>query len=88
MKALLFVMMDLTGEVSSGAVDMARSNLEKMLRHCAAPIDTTSVEEHQVADLIATQEKSIYDVTHKLIRQATSPNQYVKDQASTQILLK
>ena len=24
-------MMDLTGEVSSGAVDMAKSNLEKML---------------------------------------------------------
>ena len=31
LKALLFVMMDLTGEVSSGAVDMAKSNLEKML---------------------------------------------------------
>ena len=74
-------MMDLTGEVSSGAVDMARSNLEKMLRHCAAPIDTTSVEEHQVADLIATQEKSIYDVTHELVRQVTSPNKYVRDQA-------
>ena len=25
LKALLFIMMDLTGEVSSGAVDMARS---------------------------------------------------------------
>ena len=27
LKALLFIMMDLTGEVSSGAVDMARSDL-------------------------------------------------------------
>ena len=32
LKALLFVMMDLTDEVSSGAIDMAKSNLEKMLR--------------------------------------------------------
>lgn len=31
LKALLFVMMDLTGEVSSGALDMAKNNLEKML---------------------------------------------------------
>ena len=38
LKALLFVMMDLTDEVSSGAIDMAKSNLEKMLRLCAAPI--------------------------------------------------
>ena len=29
LKALLFIMMDLTGEVSSGAVDMARQD-----RHC------------------------------------------------------
>merc|ERR550534_370110 len=38
LKALLFVMMDLTGEVSSGAVDMAKANLEKMLLLCAAPL--------------------------------------------------
>lgn len=31
LKALLFVMMDLTGEVSSGALDMAKNNLEEML---------------------------------------------------------
>ena len=74
-------MMDLKGEVSSGAVDMAKSNLEKMLRQCATPIDTTMMEEQKATDLITTQDKSIYDVTHELVRQVTSPNKYVRDQA-------
>ena len=81
LKALLFVMMDLTGEVSSGAVDMAKNNLEKMLRHCAKPIETQDMDEVAAADLIAAQEKSIYDVTHELVRQVTSPNKYVREQA-------
>ena len=81
LKALLFVMMDLTGEVSSGAVDMARNNLEKMLRHCAAPLDTQGLEEAAAAELVAAQEKSVYDVTHELVRQVTSPNKYVREQA-------
>ena len=81
LKALLFVMMDLTGEVSSGAVDMAKNNLEKMLRHCAKPIETQDMDEAAAADLIAAQEKSIYDVTHELVRQVTSPNKYVREQA-------
>jgi transformation/transcription domain-associated protein len=34
LKALLFVMMDLTKEVSSGAVDLAKHNLENMLGQC------------------------------------------------------
>ena len=81
LKALLFVMMDLTGEVSSGAVDMAKSNLERMLRHCARPLETADMEDAAATDLAAAQEKSIYDVTHELVRQVTSPNKYVREQA-------
>jgi len=81
LKALLFIMMDLTGEVSSGAVEMARSNLEKMLRHCAAVVDTNGLDMAVAADLTNVQEKSIYDVTHELVRQVTSPNKYVREQA-------
>merc|ERR1719319_2034892 len=73
--------MDLTGEVSSGAVEMARSNLEKMLRHCAAVVDTNGLDMAVAADLTNVQEKSIYDVTHELVRQVTSPNKYVREQA-------
>jgi len=81
LKALLFVMMDLTGEVSSGAVDMAKSNLEKMLRHCVSHIDSNIYDEAAYQELVAAQEKSIHDVTHELVRQVTSPNRYVREQA-------
>merc|ERR1719391_1040786 len=52
-----------------------------MLRQCSGPIDPSSVEDYQMEDLMAAQEKSIYDVTHELVRQVTSPNKYVREQA-------
>ncbi len=99
LKALLFVMMDLTGEVSSGAVDMAKSNLEKMLILCATPLNESdypnNFDEMKVIKKInlkkvvkfqnsvfqAIQEKSLHDVIHELVRQVTSPNSYVREQA-------
>ena len=69
LKALLFVMMDLTGEVSNGAVDMAKVNLEKMLKHCASPLDPTGYDDSSYQELINIQNKSLYDVTHELVRQ-------------------
>ncbi|XP_023214350.1 transformation/transcription domain-associated protein-like, partial [Centruroides sculpturatus] len=76
LRALLFVMMDLTGEVSSGAVDMAKSNLEKMLTLCGTPIipDGTNKE------LIDAQTKSLHEVIQELVRQVTSPNTCVREQ--------
>ncbi|GAB6032800.1 hypothetical protein CHUAL_012003 [Chamberlinius hualienensis] len=77
LKALLFVMMDLTGEVSNGAVDMAKGSLEKMLTLCAAPIPLTPENE----DLIAVQAKSLHEVTQELVKQITSPVACVREQA-------
>ncbi|KAG8225079.1 hypothetical protein J437_LFUL000058 [Ladona fulva] len=76
LKALLFVMMDLTGEVSSGAIDMAKANLERMLTVCAAPLPEGSSPE-----LEGAQKKSLHDVTHELVRQVTSPNTLAREQA-------
>ena len=76
LKALLFVMMDLTGEVSSGAVDLAKTNLENMLTMCAKPIEGPDEE-----DLKSIQKKSFHDVTHELVRRVTSPNTTVREQA-------
>ena len=33
-KALMFIMMDLTNEVSAGTVDSAKETLEKLIRQC------------------------------------------------------
>lgn len=77
LKALLFVMMDLTGEVSSGAIDMAKANLEKMLLLCATPLP----ELLPSPEIVSAQKKSLHDVTHELVRQVTSPNSTVREQA-------
>ena len=86
LKALLFVMMDLTGEVSSGAVDMAKANLEKMLSYCGTPI----IPDGSNNDLIEAQRKSLHEVTQELVRQVTSPNTCVREQAmhSLEVLAK
>ncbi|MBN3303926.1 TRRAP protein, partial [Amia calva] len=84
LKALLFVMMDLTGEVSNGAVAMAKTTLEQLLVRCATPLK----EEEKTVELLAAQDKSFHMVTHDLVREVTSPNSTVRKQAmhSLQVL--
>ena len=63
-------------QVSSGALDMAKSNLEAMLIQCAkTPEGDASTE-----DFLAVQKKSLHDVIHELVRQVTSPNTLVREQ--------
>jgi transformation/transcription domain-associated protein len=83
LRALIFVMMDLTGEVSNGAIDMAKTNLEKMLRVCVNPgtQETGNVELHEA------QNKALYEVTHELVRQVTSPHTIVREQAMASLRL-
>lgn len=73
LKSLLFVMMDLTGEVSSGAVDSAKSNLEKLLITCATPITSSDPSS---LDLSHAQNKSLHDLTQELVRQVYLPLYY------------
>uniref|UniRef100_A0A8C5E214 Transformation/transcription domain-associated protein n=1 Tax=Gouania willdenowi TaxID=441366 RepID=A0A8C5E214_GOUWI len=84
LKALLFVMMDLTGEVSNGAVAMAKTTLEQLLVRCATPLK----DEEKTEELLTAQEKSFHMVTHDLVREVTSPNSTVRKQAmhSLQVL--
>lgn len=82
LKALLFVMMDLTGEVSTGAIDMAQVNLEKMLTSCAqAPGPAWD------QDLINVQKKAMHDVVHELVRLVASSNTLVREQAMSSLTL-
>uniref|UniRef100_A0AAR5Q8F1 FAT domain-containing protein n=1 Tax=Dendroctonus ponderosae TaxID=77166 RepID=A0AAR5Q8F1_DENPD len=82
LKALLFVMMDLTGEVSSGALDMARENLQKMLIILASP-----PPEGSDAETKNLQEDALKKITHELVRQVTSPHKMVRDQAMASLRL-
>lgn len=63
LKALLFVMMDLTGEVSSGALDMARENLQKMLI-----VLVTTPPENSDNDTRNLQTDALNKVTHELVK--------------------
>lgn len=81
LKAYLFVIMDLTGEVSSGAIDMAKSYLENMLNICMVPLDKDCKNE----ELIAIQRKAMFDVTHELVRRITSPHTLVRETAMSSL---
>lgn len=83
LKAFMFVIMDLAGEVSSGAIDMAKTYLEKMLRTCMVPLDKDCKNE----ELIATQNKAMADVVRELVRQVTSSNTLVREQAMSSLKL-
>ncbi|XP_058123036.1 transcription-associated protein 1 [Anopheles ziemanni] len=83
LKAFMFIIMDLTGEVSSGAIDMARTFLEKMLRICMTPLEKDCKNE----ELLATQKKAMYDVIHELVRQVTSPHTLVRETAMASLRL-
>ncbi|XP_050675423.1 transcription-associated protein 1 [Leptidea sinapis] len=79
LKAVLFVMMDLTGEVSSGALDMATVNLERLLRVCVnGPSGQSAELEGEVA---AAKSRALHDVLQELVLQVTSPHLLVRQQA-------
>ncbi|XP_076468689.1 transformation/transcription domain-associated protein-like isoform X2 [Babylonia areolata] len=88
LRALMFVIMDLTSEltmwqVSSGAIDLAKSNLQTMLAMCASPLPLHEAN----LDLHTAQKRSLHDVTHELVRQVTSPNSLVRETAMSSLEL-
>lgn len=77
LKAVLFVMMDLTGEVSSGAIDMATINLERLVRVCVTgPSGQTELE----PEVAAAKARALHDVLQELVLQITSPHLLVRQQ--------
>lgn len=63
-------------QVSSGAVDLAKYNLENMLIKCATEIEGDKASE----EILSAQKKSLHEVVHELVRQITSPNTIVREQ--------
>lgn len=82
LKALLFVMMDLTDEVSNGCIDLAKEYLDKMLRICV----NLNIQESST-EVIEAHSKSLNEVTRELVRQVTSPHTIVREQAMASLRL-
>ncbi|XP_055838887.1 transcription-associated protein 1 isoform X2 [Episyrphus balteatus] len=83
LRAFIFVIMDLGGEVSSGTIDMAKTYLENMLRISMVPLD----KDYKNKELVALQTKTMYEIIHELVRQVTSPNTLVREQAMSSLRL-
>ncbi|CAF4870377.1 unnamed protein product [Pieris macdunnoughi] len=79
LKAVLFVMMDLTGEVSSGALDMATVNLERLVRVCVTGPGGQAIELD--GEVAAARTRALHDVLQELVLQVTSPHLLVRQQA-------
>ena len=60
-------------QVSSSALDKATSGLEGLLRVCAAPVTGEEIKE--------AQNRAMHDTIRELVRQVTSPNTLVRQQA-------
>ncbi|XP_065666832.1 transformation/transcription domain-associated protein isoform X3 [Hydra vulgaris] len=76
--ALMFVMMDLLNEVSSGAVESAKRILEELLRKCNG----------QSLKVGSLQDQYFPIVVQNMVREVVSPNHTVREQArhSLQVL--
>lgn len=81
-RALLYVMSDLTGELSSGTLDIAQSNLERLITVCAQPINSSGPEESALAQ---AQSKAITETTELLIKEITSQNLNARTQSMKSI---
>ncbi|CAK1549719.1 unnamed protein product [Leptosia nina] len=79
LKAVLFVMMDLTGEVSSGALDMATVNLERLVRVCVTGPGGQAIELD--GEVAAARTRALHDVLQEFVLQITSPHILVRQQA-------
>ncbi|XP_046847243.1 transformation/transcription domain-associated protein-like isoform X2 [Xenia sp. Carnegie-2017] len=77
-KALMFVMMDLTNEVSAGTVDSAKETLEKLVRQCNA-------RDEKDEEIIATQKKCALALLQHLVREVVSANTVVREQAQSML---
>ncbi|XP_044312545.1 transcription-associated protein 1 isoform X1 [Drosophila rhopaloa] len=82
LKAFMFVLMDLEGDVSNGAIEITKNYMKTMLEICLSPIR----ESYKNVDLKDLQAKASYEVIHELVRHITSPNAIVREESM--ILLK
>jgi transformation/transcription domain-associated protein len=73
--ALLYVMFDLTDEVSYGTVSIAKDCLERLLRQCNSPLKTGGSNETEVL-----QAKVFPQVAERLVQESIALNQTVREQ--------
>lgn len=71
-RALLFVIMDLTGDVSSGTLDLVKESLQDIIIQAARPVDPKT----QVI-----QSRALQQVGDELVRNISSANTWLREQS-------
>ena len=79
--ALMFVLLDLSNEVSSGTVSMAQELTDKLLTLCNTPLGQDK------GALSGVQEKSFHAVARHLVKEVISPNENVRKQSHHSLVL-
>ncbi|CAL8129543.1 unnamed protein product [Orchesella dallaii] len=72
LKALLFVFIDLTGEVSAGSIDVAKENLTKLITLACSPVTDEN--------LLAMKVKCLDTLALEFAKRLTSPTNHVREQ--------
>lgn len=71
-KALLFIIMDLTGDVSSGTLDHVKQCLQDIIIMCAGPVEPK---------VLVAQSKALQQVGDELVRNITTSNTWLREQS-------
>jgi transformation/transcription domain-associated protein len=61
----MFILVSVTGEISSGAINVAEDNLEYLIKLYSQKLNPVDVDE----SLIDIQQKAIYELIRELIKQ-------------------
>jgi transformation/transcription domain-associated protein len=76
-RSIMFILVSVMGEISSGAIDIAEKNLEELITICCTKLPP-SLDENENDLLYSGQQKFLNEVLKELIRQITSSNIYVR----------
>ncbi|RNA03191.1 Transformation transcription domain-associated, partial [Brachionus plicatilis] len=92
MKSIFNVLVSVTGEISSGAINVAKDVLNNLVEVCFVKLDLISPNDKTNTNIMITQlnelqQKTLNDVLKELVKQIVSSSQYVRHE-STDLITK
>ncbi|CAF0709284.1 unnamed protein product [Brachionus calyciflorus] len=82
-KSIMFILVSVTGEISSGAIDVAKETLDNLVKSCFIKLNFSQQNEQSnlAVQLIELQQKTLNDVLKELVKQITSSSTYVRKES-------
>ncbi len=87
-RSIMAILVSVSGEISSGAIDLAEELLELLVRFSLVKISTTADHSSNfIVELADLQQRVVDDLLKEFIRQITSSNVHVRKQSTKLIRL-